>query len=310
MNENSGLIVSWKRANEIITGFFIVAILAIFPLVFYDYYFDILDVKYMFYYGSVILFTVVILITAFIYMYIDARDYQWENSRCIFKQLQRKSLRRSDWAMIFFMIAVSISTFQSDYFYESFWGNEGRYTGMFLVLLYFVSFFSVTRFLKFKRWYLDMFLAAGMIACLIGILQFFEIDPIGFKVGLSWDDYRIFASTIGNINTYTSYIALVSGMSVVLFAQEKNVYRKIWYTICATISLFALITGISDNAYLALIALFGLLPLYLFNSIKGIKKYMFLMALLFSEFQLIDIIISKFPEHVLEITGLFNIVVG
>ena len=68
MNENSGLIVSWKRANEIITGFFIVAILAIFPLVFYDYYFDILDVKYMFYYGSVILFTVVILITAFIYM--------------------------------------------------------------------------------------------------------------------------------------------------------------------------------------------------------------------------------------------------
>ena len=310
MNENSGLIVSWKRANEIITGFFIVAILAIFPLVFYDYYFDILDVKYMFYYGSVILFTVVILITAFIYMYIDARDYQWENSRCIFKQLQRKSLRRSDWAMIFFMIAVSISTFQSDYFYESFWGNEGRYTGMFLVLLYFVSFFSVTRFLKFKRWYLDMFLAAGMIACLIGILQFFEIDPIGFKVGLSWDDYRIFASTIGNINTYTSYIALVSGMSVVLFAQEKNVYRKIWYTICATISLFALITGISDNAYLALIALFGLLPLYLFNSIKGIKKYMFLLALLFSEFQLIDIIIGKFPEHVLEITGLFNIVVG
>lgn len=310
MNENSGLIVSWKRANEIITGFFIVAILVIFPLVFYDYYFDILDVKYMFYYGSVILLTAVILITAFIYMYIDARDYQWENTRCIFKQSRRKPLRRADWAMIFFMTAVSISTFQSDYFYESFWGNEGRYTGMFLILLYFVSFFIVTRFLKFKRWYLDMFLAAGMVACLIGILQFFKIDPIGFKIGLSWDDYRIFASTIGNINTYTSYIALVSGMSVVLFAQENNVYRKAWYTICAIISLFALITGISDNAYLALIALFGLLPLYLFDSIKGIKKYMFLLALLFSEFQLIDIIIGKFPEHVLEITGLFNIVVG
>ena len=76
------------------------------------------------------------------------------------------------------------------------------------------------------------------------------------------------------------------------------------------ISLFALITGISDNAYLALIALFGLLPIYLFDSIKGIKKYMFLLALLFSEFQLIDIIIGKFPEHVLEITGLFNVVVG
>lgn len=310
MNENNDLIVSWKRANEIITSVYIVAILAIFPLAFYNYYFDILDVKYMFYYGSVILLTVVILITAFVYMYIDARDYQWENTRCIFKHFRRRPLRIADWAMIFFMAAVSVSTLQSDYFYESFWGNEGRYTGMFLILLYFVSFFIVTRFLKFKRWYLDIFLAAGMVVCLIGILQFFEIDPIGFKVGLSWDDYRIFASTIGNINTYTSYIALVSGMSVVLFAQENNVYRKVWYTICVIISLFALITGISDNAYLALIALFGLLPIYLFDSIKGIKKYMFLLALLFSEFQLIDIIIGKFPEHVLEITGLFNVVVG
>lgn len=310
MNENNDLIVSWKRANEIITSVYIVAILVIFPLAFYNYYFDILDVKYMFYYGSVILLTVVILITAFVYMYIDARDYQWENTRCIFKHFRRRPLRIADWAMIFFMTAVSVSTLQSDYFYESFWGNEGRYTGMFLILLYFVSFFIVTRFLKFKRWYLDIFLAAGMVVCLIGILQFFEIDPIGFKVGLSWDDYRIFASTIGNINTYTSYIALVSGMSVVLFAQENNVYRKVWYTICVIISLFALITGISDNAYLALIALFGLLPIYLFDSIKGIKKYMFLLALLFSEFQLIDIIIGKFPEHVLEITGLFNVVVG
>ena len=310
MNENNDLIVSWKRANEIITSVYIVAILAIFPLAFYNYYFDILDVKYMFYYGSVILLTVAILITAFVYMYIDARDYQWENTRCIFKHFRKRPLRIADWAMIFFMAAVSVSTLQSDYFYESFWGNEGRYTGMFLILLYFVSFFIITRFLKFKRWYLDIFLAAGMVVCLIGILQFFEIDPIGFKVGLSWDDYRIFASTIGNINTYTSYIALVSGMSVVLFAQENNVYRKVGYTICVIISLFALITGISDNAYLALIALFGLLPIYLFDSIKGIKKYMFLLAILFSEFQLIDIIIGKFPEHVLEITGLFNVVVG
>ena len=173
MNENNDLIVSWKRANEIITSVYIVAILVIFPLAFYNYYFDILDVKYMFYYGSVILLTVVILITAFVYMYIDARDYQWENTRCIFKHFRRRPLRIADWAMIFFMAAVSVSTLQSDYFYESFWGNEGRYTGMFLILLYFVSFFIVTRFLKFKRWYLDIFLAAGMVVCLIGILQFF-----------------------------------------------------------------------------------------------------------------------------------------
>ena len=310
MDKKNGLIISWKRTNEIIASIYIVAILAIFPLVFHNYYYDILRVKYMFYYSSVIILFVLILMAALIYMYVDARDYQWENTRYVIKRFRKKALNIADWAMIIFMVAVTISTFQSDYFYESFWGNEGRYTGMFLILLYFVSFFIITRCLKFKRWYLDIFLAAGMIACIIGIFQFFEIDPIGFKEGLSWDDYRIFASTIGNINTYTSYVALISGMSVVLFVNENTFYRKVWYTFCVIISLFALITGISDNAYLALIALFGLLPLFLFNSIGGIKKYLFLLALLFSEFQLIDVIISRVPEHVLQINGLFNIVVG
>ncbi len=141
MDKKNGLIVSWKRTNEIIASIYIVAILAIFPLVFNNYYYDILRVKYMFYYSSVIALFVLILMAALIYMYVDARDYQWENTWYVIKQFRKKALNIADWAMIIFMVAVTISTFQSDYFYESFWGNEGRYTGMFLILLYFVSFF-------------------------------------------------------------------------------------------------------------------------------------------------------------------------
>lgn len=72
----------------------------------------------------------------------------------------------------------------------------------------------------------------------------------------------------------------------------------------------ALITGMSDNAYLTLMALFGLLPLYLFNSLNGVKKYMVMVSILFTEFQFIDFISNKFPNHVLEINGFFNIIVG
>lgn len=66
----------------------------------------------------------------------------------------------------------------------------------------------------------------------------------------------------------------------------------------------------SDNAYLTLMALFGLLPLYLFNSLNGVKKYMVMVSILFTEFQFIDFISNKFPNHVLEINGFFNIIVG
>ncbi|RJW31836.1 O-antigen ligase domain-containing protein [Clostridiales bacterium TF09-2AC] len=304
------LLEPWKKVNQIIASVFTLIIIAVFPLFFRNYYFDILTVKYIFYYGTIISMAVVMLVASIIFLFLDKSRYDWATIKSLRRQFSFKSFRKSDWAMIAFLIAAAISTFQSDYFYESFWGNEGRFMGMFLILLYGVSFFIIGHCLKFKQWFLDVFLFAGMIACIIGIMQFFKYDPIGFKKGLTASDFPSFTSTIGNINTYTSYVALISGMGTVLFAIEKNKNRRAWYLFTVIISIFALITGISDNAYLALLALFGLLPLYLFNNLKGLKRYMVLVAILFTEFQFIDMISQKYPEHVLKINGLFNVIVG
>ena len=161
-----------------------------------------------------------------------------------------------------------------------------------------------------KQWYLDAFFGSRDGSLRNRYTALFKIDPIGFKVDLIDKDYRNFTSTIGNINTYTSYIAIVTGMSSILFAIEKNIYRKIWYLICLVVSLFSLITGISDNAYLALLALYGLLPLYLFTNLKGFKQYVLMLAILLSEFQLIDYVMQMFPKQVMPISGLFNVVSG
>lgn len=307
---NGNLISDWKRINSMVVGLFTLLILAGVPVIFRDYYFDILTFKYHFYCAVVILMVLVLLIVAIIFINIDNRNYEGKNRAAIINGINIRSLSAADWAMLAFFMAVVISTFQSDYFYESFWGNEGRYCGLFLIILYTVSFFIITKCLRFKRWYLDVFLAAGMIVCIIGILHYFQIDPIGFKTDLTDKDYHNFTSTIGNINTYTSYIAIVTGMSSILFVNEKKIYRKIWYLFCMVVSLFSLITGISDNAYLALMALYGLLPLYLFSNLKGFKQYVLMLAILISEFQLIDFVMQKFPKHVMEISGLFNIVSG
>lgn len=308
-SEMRDLIASWKKANEIIVNICILLIIAALPLVFHNYYFDILPVKYIFYYGTILTTIVAMLIVAIIFLFMDGRNYQWVNMKRIIKNFNIRSIRKSDWAMIVFLIAVGISTIQSDYFYESFWGNEGRYMGMFLILLYGVSFFIITRYFEFKQWYLDVFLGAGMIACMIGIMQFFMFDPIGFKDNIDPAQFGIFTSTIGNINTYTSYVALISGMGVVLFAVENNMIRKTWYLFTVIVSFFALITGISDNAYLALGALLGLLPLYLFKNLNGVKKYVLLISILFTEFQVIDTFTQGAPNHTLEINGLFEVVV-
>ena len=295
-------------------GIGVLIILAIFPLYYRDYYYDILVAKYTFYYVTMLgLFGVLLLISAAAVI-IDGKEYGFSHTKGFFSNFSKKKIRDhvliTDWFLLAFLLVGVISTLQSDYVYESFWGNEGRYMGMFLLLLYGASYFIISRCLKFRRWYLDVFLAAGLVVCGIGILHFFQIDPIGFKEGLTERDYKMFTSTIGNINTYTSYVALISGMSVVLFVSAENGKRKIWYGINVVVSLFALITGISDNAYLALMALFGLLPLYLFNSLAGVKKYVLMVAVLFTEFQFIDGIIQAYPAGVMEISGLFEVIVG
>ena len=48
----------WKKTNSVIAGVFTVAIIAGLPIIFRDYYFDILNVKYYFYCGCVIGMTV------------------------------------------------------------------------------------------------------------------------------------------------------------------------------------------------------------------------------------------------------------
>lgn len=72
-----------------------------------------------------------------------------------------------------------------------------------------------------------------------------------------------------------------------------------WYFLCLVLSLFALVTGQSDNAYLALLALFAALPFYMFRSRTGVRRYLVILASFFSVIQLIEIYILKIPGEAL-----------
>lgn len=141
-----------EACSSIINGvisFFIVLLVFVFPLIYHNSYIDILVFKYQFYWGSVVAMLSLCLILSLIMLVIDYKKYKGEHTKIFFTRLRpknwRKTLRAADcWAIIFWIILV-ISTFQSDYFYESFWGNEGRYSGLFLMTLYVVSYLMISR---------------------------------------------------------------------------------------------------------------------------------------------------------------------
>ena len=272
---------SGKKTNflSIVLGIYVVSIGVGLPLVFRHSYFTIVRVKNI--------------------------DFSIKNMKKLLRPLTLVDL----FVLIYWFIAI-ISTINSDYLYEAFWGNEGRFTGLFLISWYVLSYFCVSRFWNYKSWYLNLMLIAGILVCLFGITDYFKLDIFYFKTNMIPEQKDIFTSTIGNINTYTAYVGIIAAIATVLFSKEKRLTYMVCYYICMVISFFAIIMGVSDNAYLSLMALFCLLPLFLFRNMMGVRRYLIIVASFFSVLQCIDWINYKFSSQVLGIDGAFNILIS
>lgn len=282
---------------------YVFLILCCFPLFVVNQYYELLKVKYYFYIGSVIFLLTAALIAGTIgqsSLKTYFASFKWKDFIKTFSTI--------DTALLVFLLIAGISTIRSDYVYESFWGNEGRFSGLFLLSLYGAAYFCVTRLGNFKRWYLDAFLAANLLVCIFGITDYFQLDLLHFKVGMVENEKFMFTSTIGNINTYTALVGMVTAVSAVLFAAEGRWKKKCLYFVSLIISIFALVMGISDNAYLSLAALIGFLPLYLFQNKKGVKAYLLIITSFFSVIQCIDWINTGLGTSVPEIDSAFQII--
>lgn len=77
-------------------------------------------------------------------------------------------------------------------------------------------------------------------------------------------------------------MAALLAISMILFTQEKNQKRMFWYYGNMILTSFALIMGSSDNAYLSLAAIFGLAPLWLFQTKTGLRRYVISLATFFT----------------------------
>lgn len=299
-----------------VISFFILLLVTVFPLIYHDDYYDILETKYHCYWLCVIGMLSVCLILALIMMIVDFMEHKGAHVKMLFSRLHpmkwKETFCLADGAVIVFLVILVISTLQSDYLYEAFWGNEGRYTGMFLLTLYVTSYFVISRFWKVKGWVLEAFLCTSVVISIIGITDYFQLDVLGFRRigGLHISQSALFTSTLGNINTFTAYVALLMALSAALFATAKTRVKSIWYYVCMVVSFFAIIMGCSDNAYLAIGALFAILPLVLFKTRKGIKRYMVMAATFFTVVQMIDWINQAVPDMVIGLDSLFRIIVN
>ena len=286
-----------------IMGIYTLVVLCAFPIVYDDFYFNILETKYKFYCACVIVMLVILLVYGLYSGHLI--DFFVK----IKKRNPIKHIKPVDWALIVFWFSYVASWINCKWPWEAFWGTSGRYNGVFLITLYAIAYFTTTRFLKLKRVYLDAFLLVSIFVCMFGISDYFQMDLLGFKELMLDKQKVIYTSTIGNINTYTVYVGAVLGVSMMLFILESCKVRTVYYFGIMVMSMVALIVGTSDNAYLTLAVLFGLSPLYLFRKKTWIRRYVTSVAIFFTVIVFVGWLSRTYAEVVYELDSIFKILV-
>ncbi len=291
----------------------VLCVLVLFPLYFRNYYFDILEAKYLFYCVVMIGMFGICLLAAIAFLAVDLLEYKLAHTKAFLQRSSLKALRDAlspmDWCLLFFLAVGIVSTLQSDYLFEAFWGNEGRYTGLFLHLIYGVGFFLVSRVYQPKDWHMYAFLVVAMLALLFGITDYFQMDLLHFKVEIADHDRDTFMSTFGNINTYVTYVGIVLGCMSVLFAREEKGWKAVLYYVGFLIAVMALIMTNSDNAILAIAVVFGALPLAVFRKWRGIERYLLEVAGFCACARAIGWISTAMAGKVIVLYGFFGILI-
>lgn len=274
----------FKDPLAVFSGIFIIIVLGVFPLYFRDYYFDIVDVKYRLYWGSSLVYIgccLIILLWTGLKNRKKADVLGYRGRLSEFLRNWKASF--PVWMLLLFWVNCVISTLQSDYLYESFWGNEGRYTGLFLITLYVGTTLLVTLFTRIEKWYVDISVVVTGIVGGLGICDYLEIDVLGFqKASELVPNKNEFMSTIGNVNFYTAFLSVGVAAAVVLFVVEDDIRRRVFYLIFSGVGYASMILGQSDSIYITIGCMFFLLPLFCLRNIRCIERILVQMSLFIS----------------------------
>lgn len=265
-----------------VTAAFAVFLMTVFLLWCHYYYTDIMSFRYLLYWASALIFSAVSLILMAVRRTKAAKCAGADEKNASGKMPIGTAV--AGWfrglalpwkILLVYYIVIVLSTVTSDYLYESFWGNEGRFTGLFLLSLYALTTVLIAKNWKSGPWILDIFCLGSLPVMIWGLTDFFNMDVFRFKAQYIADSaIRQFTSSIGNVNNYTAYVGIVLAVSAGLFCVTETLWKKIFYFAVLTLAFTALFTGQSDNAWISIGVIFAILPFRAFRTKKGVFSYL------------------------------------
>ncbi len=252
------IINSYTKAKSNIINVCLYLLVLVLPLIYFNGYFNILEAKF-FTYCAIMLCMFFLLFVFYIKNSFKWKKFWVQETKLWLKEFFKD--KNNIFSLCFLTVAI-ISTLFSSYPQYAFWGTAGRYSGLFLIAIYVVSYIVISTNLVNTHTLIKLFLASSVIVMALGITDYFRLDILQLRVNVHPLDKDIFVSTLGNINTFAAFISLVTGLCATLFVFEQKNKNSFIYFAIVTLGFFNAIISRSDSVYIAFAILFVTLPFF------------------------------------------------
>lgn len=157
--------------------------------------------------------------------------------------------------LIIWTVIVILSCVLSEAGKFAFSGIAARNNGGFLLLAYAIAAFCFERIGRLKRIHVYALLVVGVVVAVLGIANNAGFDPLGTLLQIVGWQRNLYASTIGQIDIYVSFFAIVLPISVYNIWHEKRMTFRILNAFFSIIYIAAMFISGCESVYITFFVL-------------------------------------------------------
>ncbi|MDO5520667.1 MAG: O-antigen ligase family protein [bacterium] len=243
------------------------------PLIVHQRYIDILRTKGNYFLGITVTMILLVVLIGIAYWVISGLRLH----RSVLLNM-RKSMSYTDYFVLLFAIVCTISFILNGNKSATFWGSNGRRVGYGVLAACVVMYFIVSRYFIYHQAVMSGILLSGAGVILVAVLNHLGWDPLHMFVEMTRDSKRI--TTIGNRNTFASYLSLFAAVVMTAFVINKERLSKILYGSSCLLAFMGAVASNSESIVLVLAVITWVLLYYVVSKKEEMKQF-FILVILF-----------------------------
>ena len=213
-----------------------------------------------------------------------------------------------DIAVLLFAFITFLSAIFSEYSSDVWIGEASRYQGAIVVIVYALVYFVVSHNYDFSSSFIIFSLTAFSLVSVVGVLNCFNIDILGFYGSLAQKYKEAYISTIGNVNFFSGYMCLLFPVVVCGFCQTEGKMSQIIYMLSLVFGSFGMMVTSSESFVIGLFVSMLIIPLFCFCDTEKLKRFIISIIVIVASAQLCRIVYKNSDVKNIEISELLSFI--